>query len=113
MENSPLNSSSVRFKHITGVDVLRFLAAMLVVVFHLGGHAEKRLVESTYMIGWTSIGWIGVQIFFVISGFVIAFSGEKSRASDFVISRIVRLGPGVWICASLHFFLLSHHPTEP
>lgn len=43
-------------------------------------------------------GWVGVQVFFVISGFVIAFSAENSTALRFSEAR-VRLAPAVWICA--------------
>jgi peptidoglycan/LPS O-acetylase OafA/YrhL len=41
------------------------------------------------------------MIFFVISGFVIAFSGERATAFSFSVSRVVRLGPGVWICSTI------------
>lgn len=104
---SPVNS-----KHILGLDLLRFVAACLVVAFHycflmginpggLVGSASKGVVKFPELYGLTSFGWVGVQIFFVISGFVIAFSGEKSSAFSFLRSRIVRLGPAVWICAPI------------
>lgn len=76
-----------------GVDILRFLAAVMVMFYHYGfwvwafpdgvsaratggipPHPEMALVGS---------GWVGVQIFFVISGFVIAFSAENSTPLRF------------------------------
>lgn len=104
---SPVNS-----KHILGLDILRFVAACLVVAFHycflmginpggLVGSASKGVVKFPELYEFTNFGWVGVQIFFVISGFVIAFSGEKSSAFSFLRSRIVRLGPAVWICAPI------------
>jgi len=107
--------SAVSAKHILGLDMLRFLAACLVVAFHycflmginpggLVGSASRGVVKFPELYEFTNFGWVGVQIFFVISGFVIAFSGEKSSAFSFLRSRIVRLGPGVWICAPITLF---------
>lgn len=99
-------------KHYIGIDALRFGAAMLVVAFHFGflmginplglvGSASQQSVVFAELYDYTHFGWIGVQIFFVISGFVIAFSGEKAGPFQFFQSRVVRLGPAVWICAPL------------
>ena len=52
------------------------------------------------------LGWVGVEIFFVLSGFVIAYSSEGSSAFAFFRSRFLRLMPAVWICASLVFAVL-------
>jgi peptidoglycan/LPS O-acetylase OafA/YrhL len=46
-------------------------------------------------------GFVGVEIFFVISGFVITLSAETASPSRFLRSRIARLYPAVWICAPL------------
>ena len=103
---------SINAKHILGLDVLRFVAAFLVLVFHycflmgtnphgLVGSASRGIVKFPELYDATEFGWVGVQIFFVISGFVIAFSGEKASPFSFVRSRIVRLGPAVWICAPI------------
>jgi peptidoglycan/LPS O-acetylase OafA/YrhL len=40
-------------------------------------------------------------VFFVISGFVIAFSASRKNAAQFVVSRAGRLYPAAWICASI------------
>jgi exopolysaccharide production protein ExoZ len=44
---------------------------------------------------------VGVPIFFTLSGFVIAFSADGREAGAFARSRILRLFPAAWICASL------------
>jgi peptidoglycan/LPS O-acetylase OafA/YrhL len=46
-------------------------------------------------------GWIGVEVFFVISGFVIAYTTSDARPSGFLRSRILRLAPVNWIGATL------------
>jgi peptidoglycan/LPS O-acetylase OafA/YrhL len=104
--------TAINQKHVVGIDFLRFVAACFVVAFHLGflmgihpasqaARASQNLVAYPELYHYSYFGWIGVQIFFVISGFVIAFSGEKASPFVFLRSRVVRLGPGVWICAPL------------
>lgn len=107
-----MSSETVNPKHVLGIDVLRFIAAMLVLVFHFvflttaadesySAGASRYLVSFPGHTGWSHFGWVGVQIFFVISGFVIAYSGERATPFSFFSSRLVRLGPGTWICATI------------
>lgn len=42
-------------------------------------------------------GWLGVELFFLISGFVICMSCWGKRPQDFFISRVVRLYPAYWV----------------
>src|SRR6202035_4696902 len=55
---------------------------------------------------FTWFGWVGVEIFFVISGFVIANSASKSSPVEFLIGRALRLYPAVWICATATLIVL-------
>ncbi|MER9327937.1 acyltransferase [Mesorhizobium sp. M0488] len=100
-----------------GVDILRFLAAVLVMVYHYGfwvwAYPDGLSAQATGGVpaqpaigAWVESGWIGVQIFFVISGFVIAFSAEKSTPLRFFEARVKRLAPAVWICAPVTAVLL-------
>ena len=41
-------------------------------------------------------GWIGVEIFFVISGFVICMSCWGRTPRQFFVSRVIRLYPAYW-----------------
>ena len=88
----------------------------MVMVFHLAfwswaGRGTIDVSCRTYLhfpeltpVAW--VGWVGVEIFFVLSGFVIAYSAEGSSAFAFFRSRFLRLMPAVWICASLVFVVL-------
>jgi peptidoglycan/LPS O-acetylase OafA/YrhL len=48
-------------------------------------------------------GFMGVPIFFVISGFVIAYSAEDRTAASFAIARFSRIYPTFLLCMTLTF----------
>jgi len=80
---------------LIGLQILRFVAAFAVVLFH---------VSSGYQIKWGyesnvfSIGAAGVDIFFVISGFIIAYTTDATRGAwHFCKRRLVRIIPLYWI----------------
>jgi peptidoglycan/LPS O-acetylase OafA/YrhL len=89
---------------ISELDALRGLAAFAVVLFHyttrfgqLYGHPEP----PPFTVGY---GAHGVDVFFMISGFVIFMTLKRVRtAADFVVSRFSRLFPAYW-CAVLVTF---------
>ncbi len=102
----------MRREPIYGLDIVRFLAAAAVLFYHLGFKAfaiaehglHQRLGGPAVLPAWTPVswwGWIGVQVFFVISGLVIAYSSEGATWSSFARSRIVRLLPTMVISATL------------
>ncbi len=104
------------------IDLLRFGAAMLVLLFHyFAGYASPghRLAARFLDQGllpdagrlYAGYGWIGVEIFFVISGYVIAISAHGSKALPFARRRVLRLWPAALICASFSFVLLW--PFDP
>ncbi|WP_297515562.1 acyltransferase [uncultured Caulobacter sp.] len=98
---------------MAGLDLLRFLAATMVGCFHLSywvgvkGSTTYGLTKGIFsgQPGFQS-GWVGVEIFFVISGFVIAYSAENVGATSFARSRFLRLWPAAAICASLTLLVM-------
>jgi exopolysaccharide production protein ExoZ len=104
-----------RTTDILGIDLARFMAATMVVIWHFaakpwlapqGATITPLMPPAPASIppgAWFgSIGWIGVQVFFVISGAVIAFSATRARdRRAFLISRITRLWPAMLVCAGL------------
>lgn len=97
------------------LDGLRFLAALSVVIFHLvavagRGSGTVRTVDiwgepPQQVFGWfwvvACFGWTGVNLFFLISGFVICMSSWGRGAGRFAVSRIVRLFPAYWAAIGL------------
>jgi len=71
---------------------LRGIAALAVVVGHFTGTYNTRYPDDPAPIFDFPAGAFGVQLFFMISGFVILISAERARVpTDFVISRVSRL----------------------
>ncbi|MDV3456362.1 acyltransferase [Sphingomonas sp. HF-S4] len=99
-------------RNLLALDLLRFACAVMVVAFHWGSgfvHGPppggRALLEGMPIDGrlspFLNSGWIGVELFFVVSGFVIAWSAEGSSPSAFAGRRFLRLLPAAWLCASL------------
>jgi peptidoglycan/LPS O-acetylase OafA/YrhL len=83
------------------LDGLRLVAALTVVSYHFiaqGDTAWQRDSRSMFPVAdaITSYGWLGVELFFIISGFVICMSGWGRPVGDFIVSRVVRLYPAYW-----------------
>jgi peptidoglycan/LPS O-acetylase OafA/YrhL len=103
---------------VIAIDLLRFACAVLVVAFHVdvaywltpSPHGQailpQHLLTGPGTIA-TRVGWIGVELFFVISGLVIARSASNVGWQDFLRRRVLRLAPGVWVCATLTLVLLA------
>lgn len=95
------------------IDGLRGLAAISVVFFHLSGNLKVELAElfPNYINLAFSYGYLGVPVFFVISGFVISLSiGSKTVTkgyfSGFVVRRSIRLDPTYWVSIAIALLLL-------
>lgn len=79
---------------------LRFFAALMVVLSHLSylGDSQSQILSSIYD-NFFSEGYIGVTFFFILSGFVLAYSYankyERSRFyyGQFYVLRIIRIYP--------------------
>lgn len=86
------------------LDALRGVAALAVVLFHFTTRFEQ-LYPQTQRFDWTvDHGHFGVNLFFIISGYVIFMTLDRTRdAMDFVVSRCSRLYPAYWVSIVLTF----------
>ena len=88
-------------KRYLELDSLRGFAALIVVFFHFTWGHEG----AGFVFRW---GNTGVDLFFMISGFVIFMSLNKIRtASEFIINRFCRLYPTYWACVTLSYILIN------
>ncbi|MGA7812047.1 acyltransferase family protein [Caballeronia sp.] len=88
------------------LDVLRVVAAVSVLFYHVGfrGYAADGLMEHVRFDSIAPVaqyGFMGVELFFIISGYVIFLSADGRSAREFVLSRAIRLYPTFWICAAI------------
>ncbi len=92
------------------LDLLRFIAAISVLFYHYTfmGYAENHIqgdytspVEYTILAPFAQYTYLGVNLFFMISGFVILLSAKNSSALKFASSRFVRLYPAFWVAVTL------------
>ncbi|OZY87712.1 hypothetical protein CBP51_12355 [Cellvibrio mixtus] len=79
---------------LQALDLLRFIAALAVVAYHYLGTSNPSYPQ---LAGIAQFGYLGVPLFFMISGFVIASSAEQRSPLQFLISRATRLYPAFWI----------------
>jgi peptidoglycan/LPS O-acetylase OafA/YrhL len=92
------------------LDGLRFLAAAMVVGYHYTGviipfWGAKPSHMFPALNSITRYGYLGVDFFFIISGFVILMTAYGRKVEDFAASRIARLYPGYWAAVALTLVL--------
>ena len=98
---------------LSNVQVLRGIAALLVVVFHIREEIGERLGDDR----WPSMtfGAFGVDIFFVISGFILVYAtapefGSVRAAPTFFLRRLTRIVPLYWaVTAAYALFMVRTH----
>lgn len=92
------------------LDLLRFGAALSVMLYHYTcrGYAAGayRPVAFAVLGRVTQYGYLGVELFFLISGFVVLLSAQGKGVGEFVVSRAARLYPAFWVACTLTFVVL-------
>ena len=98
---------------INGIQFLRFIAVFLVVGSHIVLEMWRRAGGAGGFTFWHDYGGMGVDIFFVISGFVITIStikvsreGGAAQAWLFCKRRIIRIVPMYWLYSAVKIALI-------
>lgn len=121
--DAPVEESTTTLTEYKSIQTLRAISAMLVALMHLiffycdsikyiGGSTPK--MANFYF--FKGFGGCGIQIFFVISGFIMAFlhaKGETLSFGDFAKRRITRIVPLYWIVTLFWAFVLVGSPGVP
>ncbi|MCS0604710.1 acyltransferase [Streptomyces sp. LP11] len=106
---TPRTGRQGRQGRLSALDGLRLLAALMVCLYHYTGrggpvsaswHQNPAQVFPT-LSHIAVYGCLGVQFFFVISGFVICMSSWGRSLGDFFRSRVARLYPAYWVALVL------------
>lgn len=90
-------------KRLIELDALRGIAAVSVLLFHYTSKYNEAF-GAPHMQYEFSYGHYGVQLFFIISGFVIFLTINKvNSGGEFAFKRFLRLYPTFWLCMLLTF----------
>ena len=90
------------------LDGMRGLAILLVIVFHFFQRFPEYYPYGDEILPLASHGYLGVHLFFIISGFVIALTlSKKPTLLQFAVGRFVRLWPAMLVCSTLTFIFLN------
>ena len=96
---------------LNGIQFGRGIAAIMVVVYHL-----SRLYEQSYgqfpFGRFTEVGHIGVDFFFVLSGFIILYAHSSDiekpkQLRSYLVKRFSRVYPFFWVSICLFLILIS------
>ncbi|MFH8407234.1 acyltransferase family protein [Streptomyces sp. NPDC018019] len=99
---------------LAALDGLRLLAALMVVFYHYialarpWGHATGTIFPTAHKAA--QYGWLGVEVFFLISGFVICMSVWGRTVGEFAVSRLTRLFPAYWAAILLTAVVVKAWP---
>lgn len=99
------------------LDLLRFAAALMVAVYHFlyrGAREGGYLDHSFGTVGDSiTLGYLGVNLFFMISGFVIIWSATGRDWYGFSISRLARLYPAHLVAMTITFLIMAWWAEPP
>lgn len=98
--------TSATERRVDGLNTLRAIAILLVFMYHY-----MVFVSRAPTFGWAStIGWVGVDLFFVLSGYLIAnqifsgiVNGQQLSLKAFYIRRALRTLPNYYVVLALYF----------
>lgn len=90
---------------LASIDLLRSFACLAVVLFHYLSRGPAFGYMEGLNVPWLEpiarYGYLGVHLFFIISGFVILWSANDASPRSFFASRFARLYPAFWVAVPL------------
>ena len=88
-------------RRIPSLEAARGIAALMVVAVHVNSfHALDHVPQDSWL-HFTSYGWLGVEVFFVLSGLVLflpyARGDRQLELGSYLTARVLRIVPGLWV----------------
>lgn len=102
-------------RRIGNIQILRGTAALLIVLYHLLLGEKAYTARAFLLPDLLSYGACGVDLFFLISGFVLTDryldrAGSPGMGPSFLIRRLVRIYPLYWIYSAVLLALIAIRP---
>jgi len=106
----PLNNPQIDEGRLYSFDALRGVAAIVVVILHSG-----ELYGAPYL---APFGFFAVDLFFLMSGYVIGSVYERKLESglgarSFMTIRVARLGPAIWLGTAIGLVVYQFYTHGP
>lgn len=109
-----MTPSTATDKKLSGLDHLRSLAIIMVLLYHYRMFQHPQWLDN--VIGF---GWSGVDLFFVLSGYLISSqlfvniaAGKGISLPEFFIKRFFRIIPAYVVVLSIYFLFPGFHERE-
>lgn len=100
-------------KRLVYLDVYRFLAVILVLIYHMSIHAERSNITSTMSLSFLNNHFVGVIPFVIVSGYSLEINNKKLNIKSFYLKRAKSILPMLWIVYFAQYFLLSLRNGQP
>lgn len=109
-----MRPATLSLRHLDGLDGVRGIAIFLVLIIHLGVMIPVAPPEHAVFAGM-SAGWIGVDLFFVLSGMLITgilidSKGSNGYFRNFYVRRVLRIFPLYYALLIFSFYILPMFP---
>ena len=103
-----------RAMRLSNIQSLRGIAALLVVISHLF-IIERKYSPDQILGQWAELGMVGVDLFFVISGFIMVHVAWNFRrgivaSAEFLFARATRIYPLYWLITLIIYILYLLRP---
>lgn len=101
--------------YLYGMDIIRFVAACSIAFTHFAWYGPNTgIIPDFFQLGQEfEYVQYALQVFFMISGFLIFYAGKGRTAIQYGIARVVRLWPSLLICASITYIIAFLDPQIP
>lgn len=99
---------------VNSIHYLRGFAALMVVFYHLKANLNNVYAQENLGDLLFNSGAFGVDLFFIISGFIICYATdrkERNMASKYLVRRFFRIYPLLALSIIITFFVISVDPT--
>ena len=113
----PTTTASARQPRLAALDGLRLIAALAVAAYHytVAWRIDGSSLPQSFLPDLVHVsvyGFLGVELFFLISGFVICMSSWGRTLGDFFTSRVSRLYPAYWAAVLITAAVALAFPLE-